>query len=143
MSIIQVHKNLYRGPRPDSFGDLKRFGITRVISLQSGAEDELTESKYEHEHPEDFGMKQVRIRCSNILPPDFKQTMDALRLMSDGSHINYVHCHSGVDRTGFMVAVYRMMFNHWSFDDAHSEWVKMGRHWWFWWWKFELRTWAD
>ena len=145
--MIKVTEMIWRGPRPASIDDLIAHGFTQVINLQSGAEDRFKDTAYEYQ----LGLKRtdrffrtnislIDIRCSNIFPPSKDQVG---RLLSSlGARVSYIHCHSGVDRTGFMVAVYRMVAQGWSFEKAHAEWVAQGRHWWFWWWKFELKKWA-
>ena len=40
----------------------------------------------------------------------------------------YVHCEHGVDRTGAMMAVYRMEDEGWSNADAYAEMVSYGAH---------------
>lgn len=142
MVAEQVARHLFRGPRPMSHKDLVPFGINRVISLQSGAEDALTESEYEYERADKYGMDRIRVKLSNIFPPTAAQVNRILGMMVDTEYTQFVHCHSGVDRTGFMVAVYRMRVDGWTFRQAHAEWVEKGRHWWFFWWAFALRKWS-
>lgn len=139
--MIQVHDNLWRGPRPESFNELREKGFERVISLQSGSEEYLTDSLYEMQDPEDFGIQFIEIPCSNIFPPSNEEVSEFLLYLENYDIKTYVHCHSGVDRTGFMIAAWRMSALHWPFHAAYSEMKKLGRHWWFGWWKYRLKTW--
>ena len=130
----------WRGQRPKDLRDLKSLGIKVIIDLESGAYEGFHDDEYERQVPEDFDMIRFDIPCSDIFPPDRKKVIACLSLLSS-DHPTYLHCLSGVDRTGFMVAAYRMNFQKWSFEDAHKEWLAMGRHWWFWWWRSELKKW--
>lgn len=141
--MFKVTDVLYRGKRPLNIKDL--FGFQQIIVLQSGDEDRYTDSLYEAQlrtkrsDPTIYPNIQVHyIKCSNIFPPSQGQVSQFLDLCSYGKR-TFVHCHSGVDRTGFMIAVYRMTVLNWTFEDAYDEWVILGRHWWFDWWKKSLK----
>jgi len=141
----KVTEILFRGPRPTDIRTLVERGFQQIVVTQSGDEDRLTDSLYESQlrskrsDPEAIypSIKVVYIRCSNIWPPTYFQVSEFLVAASNGLK-TYLHCHSGVDRTGFLVAAYRMQKLGWPFEEAYKEWVEQGRHWWFDWWKFEL-----
>lgn len=140
--MIQITPTIFRGPRPLSLALLRQQGITLVIDLQSGAENLLTDTPYEFEDPDDFGMQVINFKWSNIWPPTAYQVLAFLSVMHISRDKNiYIHCHSGVDRTGFAAAIIRMRLCGFAFKTAHDEFVSMGRHWWFWWWKYELKKW--
>jgi protein tyrosine/serine phosphatase len=140
----RIHNNLWRGPRPTDLHEMQRLGFTRIISLQSGVQDRYTDSLLERQRKDAkaFGIDYVYIRCRNWLPPIESQVREALRLLEDTSVKTYIHCHAGVDRTGFMCAVYRMRQQSWSFQQAVDEWKAEGRHWWFCWWTPFLKRWS-
>ena len=53
--------------------------------------------------------------------------MNALRLLSDESQGPFlVHCQHGADRTGLVVAMYRIVFQGWTKEDAIAEMVDGG-----------------
>lgn len=131
----KVAFNLYRGPRPTSFANLQKLGFQRVINLQSGFEDAVTDSQYEHEMSDLYGIETIRFQWSNVLPPTREQVDEFLAVVSGNYLKTYVHCHSGVDRTGAACLAYRVLRQGWSFKDAYAEFVAMGRHPWFFWWK--------
>lgn len=137
--MFEVTERLYRGPRPESFKRLQEQGFERVIDLQSGAENCLTESVYEHEDPSDYGIQRISYQWSNVFCPTRAQVKSFLFDIGLNGRKTYVHCHSGVDRTGFAIACYRMRKMNWQFDRAYKEWVVLGRHWWFDWWKYEMK----
>lgn len=139
--MYEVTAKIWRGPRPQTYLDLQLKGFTRVIDLQSGLENWLTDSELEFEEPRDFGIERLTIRCSSVMPPTRREVNLFLGLLEMSPRKTYVHCHSGVDRTGFMIAVYRMRKMGWNYKKAYDEWVMLGRHWWFDWWRGEMREW--
>ena len=140
--MIQVAEHIWRGPRPQDLTDLKAQGFKAIISLEEGWFELFHDDPYKRERPIDFGISLARVKCSDIFPPNEDQVADVLSLLNTPLKI-YIHCLTGVDRTGFMCAVYRMQKQGWSFDQAYAEWVELGRHWWFDWWKIGLKTWEN
>lgn len=131
---------LYRGPRP-SLSEVIAGKFQLVISLESGVyeffhDDDLESA--EHANGKLFEMSPM----SDFFPPSKLQVGRVLEILktSQASKIQtLLHCKSGVDRTGFVVAVYRMQVQGWSYSRAHAEWVAMGRHWRYFWWAYWLR----
>ncbi|HUV86117.1 MAG TPA: hypothetical protein VMX79_03305, partial [bacterium] len=46
----------------------------------------------------------------------------------------FVHCHAGVDRTGFVVAAYRVKVEGWTPEKAYEEMARLGFHSFLFWW---------
>lgn len=137
----QVGVYLWRGPRPKDIMNLVHDGFERIIVLQSGAENKFTDSLYEAQLrcklSDDAYYSQIEviyIPCSNIFPPHRVAIQYCINMLSENCK-TYLHCHSGVDRTGVMVMAFRIVYQLWDFKKAHQEWVDEGRHWWFFWWK--------
>jgi hypothetical protein len=38
----------------------------------------------------------------------------------------YIHCEHGKDRTGLLVALFRVLYQGWSVEDAYAEWTQIG-----------------
>lgn len=136
-----VHSNLYRGPRPKSLKQLKDAGIVCVISLQSGVFEVLKTDEYELIDWPRSGIAHYDIGQNDITPPTPADVNAVLKIITDWLPHGkvYIHCLAGVDRTGFMVACYRMMIQAWPFDDAWKEMKEKGSHYWYRWWKLSLR----
>lgn len=136
--IAHVDRNCFRGPRP---GDLKAlrfdFNIDTIIDLESGIYDLV--NGVSPQFPSDFGMAHYHMPCSDFLPPSDAYVAKSLDLMSDVNRKTYIHCLSGVDRTGFVCAVYRMKVQGWSYGDALHEWIARGRHPWYFIWDRALK----
>ena len=136
---IKISREIYRGPRPENLEVLRReLHVDTIISLQSGWYQLAYEDRYERQFPADFGIKHYDLGSSDIWPPEPWVVEKALSLMQQ-DRVIYLHCLSGVDRTGFIAAVYRMRVQGWSFESAVAEWKNIGRHPWFFWWEKELK----
>lgn len=133
MTITKVSEYLYRGPRPVSHAELAPLGVTAVIDLESGVYEAFHDDYYEEEnvkemsHPCDFGMKSFHLKCSYVFPPSQKAVSEFMEIVGK-EHIKYVHCLHGKDRTGYMVAAYRMRAFGWSWQQAVKEMFAMGFH---------------
>lgn len=135
----KVSDNLYRGPRPKSYADLKPLDFSTVVSLEKGYYDFLHDDDLEKESPASFGLSPYKIKCSDIFPPNFIQVTKFLAI-TKFCRLTYVHCLHGVDRTGFMVAAYRMSVENWTYKEAVKEMFSKGFHKWpyIWWVPFLL-----
>jgi protein tyrosine phosphatase (PTP) superfamily phosphohydrolase (DUF442 family) len=114
----QVSPWLYRGGQPDADGVawLKSQGIKTVINLRHYHGD--TERK----QVEAAGMRYERIKLESSDAPEPEQVSRFLTLIRDPAlRPIYVHCKHGVDRTGAMMAVYRIEEDRWSNAEAFAE----------------------
>jgi protein tyrosine phosphatase (PTP) superfamily phosphohydrolase (DUF442 family) len=124
----EVAPGLYRGGRPSAEGVawLKAKGIKTVINLRHYHGDT------EKQQVESVGLRYERIPLESSDAPRPEQIARFLELVRDPSlRPLYVHCKHGVDRTGAMMAVYRMEEEGWSnaaafaemdFFDSHTIW---------------------
>jgi protein tyrosine phosphatase (PTP) superfamily phosphohydrolase (DUF442 family) len=114
---------LYRSAQPTREGlqlARSRFGVRTVISFRSLHSD--------RGDAEAIGLQYHRIPFSawHVTPDD---AVRFLRLATDAR--NYpilVHCQHGADRTGTMVAVYRIFVQGWKTEDAIAELPRFGFH---------------
>lgn len=138
--IVQFAPGKYRSSRPEDLAKVRKDFpyIRRIISLQSGFYEFVTETLRERQFPHEFGFEYFDIVTGDFLPPNEYCVQQCLRILREQPEV-LVHCFSGVDRTGFIVAAYRMQVEGWTFERAHNEWVRAGRHWWYFWWKYELK----
>jgi protein-tyrosine phosphatase len=92
-------------------------------------------------HWPDVGIKHYELEQNDFSPPTNYDVNEFLKVLALNMPLGkvYVHCKAGVDRTGFMIAVYRMQVEDWPFDKAWKEMKKEGSHWWYRWWKYELK----
>lgn len=112
----QVNDRIYRGaqPRHDGWSSLSKLGIKTVIDLRAPSEVEQREV-------EAAGMRYVSVPLSGIgAPPAYK--MDKiLALLNDSPDPVFVHCRRGADRTGTVIACYRISHDGWDNEKALRE----------------------
>lgn len=124
----KVSDVLYRGPRPKSFRELMEMGITKDINLESGVYEGFHEDGFEKELACTFGVIEFNIPLSDFTPPKYWQVVKVLHIILNLPGIAYLHCLHGADRTGFICAVYRMVIDGWSYEDAVKEMFQEGFH---------------
>jgi protein tyrosine phosphatase (PTP) superfamily phosphohydrolase (DUF442 family) len=112
----RVAPGVFRGAQPgkDGYATLKAMGIRTVIDLRT------TES--EKQQVEAVGMKAIAVPIE-MSRNGLREKVDrALALMTDPANQPvYVHCRHGQDRTGIVVAAYRMKQQGWSLAEAEAE----------------------
>ncbi len=117
----EVTPSLYRGGlvSVDGIKALKKLGINVVIDTHKDDEAEEREVKA-------LGMKYVAIPWHCPWPHDavFEKFLDVVH-ENKGKKI-FVHCRLGDDRTGMMVAAYRMAEEGWTANEAMTEMKSFG-----------------
>lgn len=126
----QVDETLYRGGQPDAAGfrALKAMGIRTVVNLRrSEAERELVES---------LGLRYVGLvtgltpfGLSGGIDDDVVQRFFAV-VDDEASGPVFLHCRRGADRTGTLVAMYRIARHGWTPKAAYDEARALGMRWW-------------
>ncbi len=116
---------LYRGaqPRGEGYDELKKLGISIVVDLRNSkpVKRDGGETR-EQVKVEAAGMRYVEIPTSAFFGPTEFQVATFLQLLHDNpSQKVFVHCYFGDDRTGTMVATYRIAMDHWTSDEAYNE----------------------
>ena len=112
---------LYRGAQPKETGlsELKKLGITTIVDLRGEDPSKVT---WERKQAESLGMRFVSLPISGWSPPTIEQVVQFLSLFGNEPRERiFVHCRFGDDRTGVLVATYRMAFERWSADQAQRE----------------------
>jgi tyrosine-protein phosphatase SIW14 len=115
----KVNDLLYRGaqPRPAGYEQLKHLGVTMVVDLRNTGP-----KSPERQAVEAQGMRYVSIATSAYFGPTDHQVATFLQLLRDNpKEKTFVHCYFGDDRTGVMIAAYRIAEEHWSADQAYNE----------------------
>lgn len=134
--MIKVDPSLFRGPNP-TWDDVIIFvGLARkfhpgkrptILNLQThDSNDELSWCRT-------HGVQLINMDLPGIRCPEFRDIKLAVDIIADLSlRPLYVHCRHGRERTGLVIARYRMTCG-WSATDAAAEMRAMGCRWpWSW-----------
>jgi len=116
----RVTDTLFRGGQPTSagFNTLRDMGVGLVINFR----DERAEMAMEKREVESLGIKYVGIPWSGHDEPSNAQVVEFLDLIRANRNTKiFVHCKRGADRTGVMVAAYRIAVEHEPVSQAISE----------------------
>jgi tyrosine-protein phosphatase SIW14 len=119
-NLYKVSDSLYRGAQPTTEGmrQLENMGIKTIVNLRDV-------------HSDSGEIKNTKLAYENIQTTAFDiETDDVVRFLGIVTDPNrtpvFVHCQRGADRTGLMCAVYRIVVQGWSKDQAIEEMTKGG-----------------
>jgi len=126
----QVNPWLYRGgrPRQEGFTQLKQIGIKTIINLERELfEKEPGEVKKERNWATEANIQFYHIPMHPICAPKKEDVERATTLIIDPANQPvFVHCDRGSDRTGIVIAAYRMGYEDRTFQQAYEEMVRYG-----------------
>ncbi|MCL5289084.1 MAG: tyrosine-protein phosphatase [Acidobacteria bacterium] len=127
----QVSDTLFRGAQPKDAGyaELKKQGVEIVVSFR----EHPGQIADERRAVEAQGMRFVSIPWPSMDAPRNAQVAEFLELLraNPGKKI-FAHCRRGAERTGVMVAAYRIAVEHWTPQQALEEMEVFGfRGFWF------------
>jgi len=114
-NLHRISPGLYRSEQPTALGmkNLEKLGIRTVINLRF----------FNNDRKEVAGTllrtERVKILTWDI---DDQQVVEVMRMLRDPQNGPFlIHCQHGADRTGLMSAMYRILEQGWSVDDALAE----------------------
>ena len=123
----QVSSRLYRGGQPSEkgFEALHELAVKTVVSLRW----RKTRVDSEKLIVEKLGMRFVSIPLNYWTLPNDANVKELLRIIDDQANLPiFIHCFHGADRTGVMVAMYRILRHDWSLQEAYKEMRACGFH---------------
>jgi protein tyrosine/serine phosphatase len=113
-NLYKISDTLYRSEQPgdDEMKELEKMGIRTVLNLRN----------YHNDKNEAQGtslvLERIRMNASEITQ---EQIFQAMKIIKDSPKPVLVHCFHGSDRTGCMVASYRIIFQNWTKEAAIEE----------------------
>jgi uncharacterized protein (TIGR01244 family) len=115
----KVNDNLYRGAQPDAAGikTLARLGIKTIIDLR------MTNDVWQAEAAEASanGLTYTNVPMKGFGRPKPEHIEKALAIIDSLPSPVFVHCQHGCDRTGTIIACYRIRREQWSSEQALRE----------------------
>lgn len=119
-NLHKIDENLYRSEQPTKRGmkNLEKIGIKTIINLRAlhSDKDEIKGTKLLN--------KELSVKTWHIEDEDVIQVLKIIKKKENGPFL--IHCQHGADRTGVMSAMYRIVEQGWSKDEAIREMVDGG-----------------
>ncbi len=121
----KVNDMVYRGAQPKSGGLelLKQLGIKTVVSLR----DDDARAKQEEAGARMAGLQYFNLPFERWGRPQNKEMEQVLSIINNPANQPvFVHCKHGADRTGVVIAVYRISHDGWTSQQATAEAKRYG-----------------
>lgn len=126
-NFVQVDGHLFRGGQPEdgAWPRLSAIGVRTVIDLRRAGEHS---TQAESLAVTAAGMRYVNFPMNGFDTPQSAEMARVLGLIGERDTV-FVHCRQGRDRTGTVVAAYRISHDHWTQARALEEAETHGLHW--------------
>jgi tyrosine-protein phosphatase SIW14 len=124
----KVDDHIFRGAQPTEEGikSLAKLGVKMVIDLRGGEDHTLSEKGI----VEAAGMRYLSVPMAGLSAPKDQQIAQVFEVLGNSAHWPvFVHCKRGADRTGTVVACYRITHDHWTAPKALAEARQHGMSW--------------
>jgi len=120
----KVSDELFRGAQPDAAGitNLHQVGIKSIINLRMPKEGWAAEEATARTQ----GILYTNVPMHGFGRPSEQEIENLLSLIESLPQPVFVHCRYGCDRTGTVVACYRIKHDHWAKETALAEATKYG-----------------
>lgn len=113
-NIYYVAPGIYRSGQPtkEGFAELEKNGLKSVLNLRSyNSDDDEAEGT-------SLNLYRIKMNAGHIKDDD---VIEALKILKDSPKPLLIHCWHGSDRTGTIVAMYRIIFEDWDREVAIQE----------------------
>lgn len=119
-NLHRISETLYRSEQPtaEGFRNLEKLGIRTVINLRYFNDDE------QEARGTALNLRRVKILTWRAGDRHVVEVMRMLREEENGPFL--IHCQHGADRTGLMSAMYRILEQDWTREEALAELVDGG-----------------
>ena len=127
-NFYQLNQKVYRGAQPTSegFQYLAKLGVKVVVDLREQDERAASEERL----VTGAGMRYVNVPMTGLTPPSDGEITKILGLLEDETAGPvFVHCKRGADRTGAVIAAYRIEHESWDNARALKEAMANGMSW--------------
>jgi protein tyrosine/serine phosphatase len=124
----EVNHHLYRGAQPNKLGleHLHKLGVRTIINLRSTNDAWIAE----RDEAGAQGMSYFQVPMSGFRRPKMETVSMVLSIIEKSPSPVFVHCQYGCDRTGTIIACYRIKHEGWKSGKALNEARIFGMFWW-------------
>jgi len=113
-NCYKVSDDVYRAEQPGQkdIPDLRRLKIRTLLNLREyHSDDEVFRQS-------GLSLMHLPLAAGSLAPSDL---ISALKMLREAEKPVLIHCWHGSDRTGFVVAGYRIVFQNWTREEALKE----------------------
>jgi len=123
----KISDKLYRGAQPDApaLKSLSQLGVKTIIDLRMANDVWRAEPTQAQAN----GILYTNIPFRGLGRPTDEQISQVLALIETLPGPVFIHCEHGCDRTGTVIACYRIRHDRWSNDTAFKEAARYGLSW--------------
>lgn len=116
-NFYQISNDVFRSEQPSAelIPQLKAHDIDVIINLRSRNKDVAILPST------DFKLVHIPIHTWAMSREDLLQVMQQIQQAKAANQRVLIHCYHGSDRTGASIAMYRIIFENWSIEDAMNE----------------------
>lgn len=120
-NFYQISPDVFRSEQPSTelIPLIKQYQIGTVINLRTRNEDAKVLQQ------QSLNLVHIPIQTWAIDRNDLLHAMQSIQTAKQRNEKVLVHCYHGSDRTGATIAMYRIVFEKWSIEDATRE-MKQG-----------------
>ena len=115
----RINADLVRGAQPDATGlaNLHQLGVRTIINLRMPGDTWPAEAAV----AESLGLGYVSMPLPGLRAPSAAQVALILTRIANSPPPVFIHCEHGADRTGTIIACYRMSHDNWRRAPALAE----------------------
>jgi uncharacterized protein (TIGR01244 family) len=121
----RVNERLYRGAQPKKEGmkKLVELGVKTIVNLRGESED----TRMEENEAKRLGLNYFNVPMSSVGKPTDEQVDRVFEILDATENAPvFVHCRRGADRTGVIVAIYRVTREGWTAERSIEEAQRYG-----------------
>jgi protein tyrosine/serine phosphatase len=117
-NMYKVDEGIYRSEQPgkEQFQALEKYGIKEILNLRYWHSDK-------HAKKTNLILHRVKMNAHNA--NDF-DVVSALRIIKNRKGPILIHCHHGSDRTGLVIAMYKIVFQDKTKENVINEMINGG-----------------
>ena len=131
-NLHQVNDHVFRGGQPSDAGfqRLAGLGVKTIIDLRPDGDGTGHLTQHEKGVAEADGMHYINVPLHEVFEPSADKMSKILNLLlAEGDGPVFVHCKRGADRTGAVIALYRVQHDNWDNKRAQKEADYFGMSW--------------